>query len=954
MKKVFALGLLAMAGSLSALALPRSRQAAMTLAIEHAKNQGITLNSNTLRRCIVGKNTSEQAAYYVFNHGNKQGWTIVSGDDRTDDILGYATEGTFDATTLPTPVVEMLEAHQRYVSQLDETKASELPQPMRVARRAASATDAIGPFLATRWDQYKPYYNQTPMSGSTHCATGCVATAFSQILYYLYHTQGQQESTTFSNNLPSYTGSTGYVTGNPVTGPRTYEWGKMVADYNEGYTDEQAEAVAKLLSDVGVAVQMKYATSTSITNSKFVSQSCADYFGLQQGSSYIYDSNMGAATWQKAVKNELGNYRPVLIASNDHAYICDGYDGNGLYHINFGYSGRGDGWYTLSAMNGYGANKWGYTTGLKLRESDTVLLRLDDICKTARAQAALVPVGTAPNQYRSDLYEALMKLVEAGEAALTIECDQPSEAEITALCNEISQAIVALTTQRVPFLTGTYYVKTYTNYSDGKVKAMYAKNNNVSWGTINTSDNNYKWYLEYDAETNAYKMYNVGSNAHFASISTSTQAKLSTTSTTEVEIRPLARITRGDEETYACTIRPMVSGYNTGHNYYCHQNTHSNGSGTGGTVVGWEPYSDANQWYFEAIDVNPEPTSSFEQESLILEIGQTAINKLTTNSTGRVSYASSNNAIVSVAPNGQVTAKDAGTATITATIAKTEEYSSQRLSYKVVVPEDKAIRGQLDALIATAQGLYTDEQLAEARTACTDVKGEALFKNASQFTSPYTETSEGKISYLLDGNASTFWHSKWSGGNVAAGTHYFVMDLDEAITSDVLLSMTRRSSATNDHPTQFKVYSSTNGSDFGSEAVTIDLPYETAGETVTTIFRPSDNCKAMKFVCTATTSSRGYFHMGEFQLYLYQRANPNEAQLALVQLGDAVAQALGTSIASQQAIDNLQQAIDAYQTATVGIKSIVAPATSARKVMRQGRIVIERGGSQYTTTGIRL
>ncbi|GEM_PF-6415058 len=954
MKKIYLFGLLTLAGTLSAMAAPRSLHSAKNLAIENAKLRGISLNHGSMSRCSVGVET-EQPAYYVFNHGNQKGWTIVSGDDRTDDIVGYATEGDFDISTLPAPVLEMLQAHEQYVS--GSIAGNPVDEPLRVQKHAsANGHDAMGPYLATRWDQYKPYYNNTPLSNGTHCATGCVATAFSQILYYLYYTQGQQESSTFDTNLPSYTGLTNYVTGEAVAGPRTYEWSKMVADYKESYTKEQANAVAKLLSDVGVAVQMKYAVSVSITNSKFVSQDCSTYFGLQNGSSYTYSSSMGASTWQNSVMNELGNYRPVLVASNDHAYVCDGYDGGGYYHFNFGYSGRGDGWYSFSAMNGYGTATWGYTTGLKLRAKDTNADRIEDVCKTARAQSALVPVGMEPGQYRSDLYEALMVLVEKGEEAVANNCHDMTKKNVNDLCTQISQALIALTTYRVPFLTGTYYVKTYTNYSSGKKMAMYAKSNAVNWGAVSEDNDNYKWYLEYNPETNAYQMYNVGCNGHFSSISTSTQARLNTSSTTEVEIRPLAQITRKGKETFACTIRPMVKDYNTGYNYYCHQNSHNDGAGTGGTVVGWEPYSDANQWYFEPIDVYPAPTSAFAFETLTVEIGQSATNELTTNSTGTVTYTSSNEAVATVDADGLVTAHDAGTTTITATIAKTDDFSSQRLTYNVVVPEDKEVRKALDALIEQAQKLYTDDELDEARAASTDVQGDPLFTKASQFTSPYTETSEGKIEYLLDGDASTFWHSKWSGGNVAAGTHYFVLTLDDPITSDILLSMTRRSGATSDHPTQFKIYCSTDGTTFGTDAITIDLPFESAGEEVTTMFRSADECKAMKFVCTATSTSRGYFHMGELQLYPYQYASPTEEQQALVELGDAVAQAQASDPATQQAIDALQAAIDAYCAhLVVGFNTVLAPNNNyhTKKYLENNQIIIEKDGVEYNLNGIR-
>lgn len=906
----------------SATAAPRDRAQARVIAQEKAAALGITMASEP-RRAASTSAEDTTSDFYIFNNGNEKGWTIVAGDDRTDEIIGYSDNGSLDETNLPAPVEQMLAYYSSYVKNLGDT-----PVAKSQRRAAASGTAAMGPYLATRWDQYKPYNNLTPTSSGSHCATGCVATAFGQILYYLYYTLNQQESSTFSADLPSYSLSSG-LSGSSVSGPRTYEWSKMLSDYNEDYTDEQAAAVAKLLSDVGVSVQMQYAVSVSVTNSRYVSQGCATYFGLQQGSSYTYNSSMGASTWKNAVINELGNYRPVLVASTGHAYVCDGYDGNGLYHFNFGYSGRGDGWYTFDAMNGYGQATWGYTTGLKLRASDSNVTKLSDICKAARAQAALTPVGSQGGQYRSDLYNALMTLVESGEAAVANNCSTMNDTQVTTLCTQISQALEALTMKRSPYPKGTYYVKTFTNYSDGKTKAMYASGTGVNWGTINTSNDNYKWYLEYDEATNAYKMYNVGTNGHFTSISTSTQAKLSTSSTIEVELRPLALVTRENKKVYACTLRPMVSGYNTGFNYYCHQGGHSSGSGTGSTVVGWEPYSDYNQWYLDPIEVEEllaEPDAVLAYSEQTLNIGGTFTNTLTTNSNGAVTYSSSNtNVAVVDSKTGEVTAKEVGTATITVSIAETKEYASKMLTYTIKVV-DEALNAEFAQLVEAVGKLYTEEEVAAAKATIAAVDGvtygDGLITEASQFSSEYTETKEGSFAYLLDGDQSTFWHSKWKNGSVSPGTHYFQVTLNEAIEGELRMMMARRSSATDDHITELKVMASNDPDGTWTEIETLSLPFTSNTEVLYSNFTLPTEYKYLRFyimdtyMADSSNSSRGYAHMGEFQLYEVFRSTVSDEDLAaakaLVAIDEAEQKAQDTAVPTRAALEELRAAAAAF------------------------------------------
>ncbi|MDD7303950.1 MAG: hypothetical protein PUG76_05380 [Prevotellaceae bacterium] len=150
-----------------------------------------------------------------------------------------------------------------------------------------------------------------------------------------------------------------------------------------------------------------------------------------------------------------------------------------------------------------------------------------------------------------------------------------------------------------------------------------------------------------------------------------------------------------------------------------------------------------------------------------------------------------------------------------------------------------------------------------------------LIREAGQITSPFTETQEGNIEGMLDNDPATFWHSKWSGGNVAAGTHYFQVHLTENI-ENVAFKFTRRN-VVGDHITQWGVYG-TNNPDASKEdcirLATIETPLGSSTETLTSKVFTTDGTQYLRFYCeetAATTTNggkgRGYFHVADFQLY---------------------------------------------------------------------------------------
>ena len=147
-----------------------------------------------------------------------------------------------------------------------------------------------------------------------------------------------------------------------------------------------------------------------------------------------------------------------------------------------------------------------------------------------------------------------------------------------------------------------------------------------------------------------------------------------------------------------------------------------------------------------------------------------------------------------------------------------------------------------------------------------------LITNVSQLSSPYTEPTQGSIDYMIDGNTDSFsfWHSTWTGGAVENGQHYFQVEMLNQTNIDVAFKVTRRQTTDNDHITEWGVYGTNNANATKEECFSlsvIETPYNYWGETrVSDIFK-TGGYKYLRFYINNTSTSRGFGHLAEFQLY---------------------------------------------------------------------------------------
>ena len=339
---------------------PRSFQQAQAIAERQAALQGIIMDQQQVSKArkqylLNGSSSSETAtSYYVFDNGADKGFTIVSGDDELPEIVGYSAHGNSENLMKTEGCAAFLKAYQKFVAAFTQGDAK--ARKILAEQRALKADGRyqqpkIDPLLGDiAWNQETPYNKMCPKyEGSELSVTGCVATAMAQVMmYYKYPKE-------LKADIPAYTTATNKLKVNAISKGEKYDWDNMLPTYTEEeYNTTQANAVAKLMFHCGAAVQMDYGDSSGAL---LRPEDMSTYFGydadlLQE----VYRSVYTLAEWKKILDRELEAKRPIIyggVASheNGHQFVCDGSDGEGLYHINWGWSGDSDGYFDITLLD---------------------------------------------------------------------------------------------------------------------------------------------------------------------------------------------------------------------------------------------------------------------------------------------------------------------------------------------------------------------------------------------------------------------------------------------------------------------------------------------------------------------------------------------------------------------------------------------------------------------------
>lgn len=287
----------------------------------------------------------EKGDFFVYNIGHDDGFVVVSGDDRTPAILGYSLGGDFNEQEMPENMRAWL---QGYADQLEYAKT----HPAALAPLTRADREAIAPLLTTTWGQDAPYKNMCPIDPTTgeRSVVGCAATAMAQVIAY-YKKPARTTAT-----IPAYTTEKLSIE-IPAIEPTYIDWDNMLDNYSTTTTQAQDDAVATLMYLCGASIQMSYTSVTSSGRADDVPSALVKYFGFDDHIFIADRKKYTTKMWEDMVYDELNACRPVFYAGHSagggHGFVVDGYDGNGLFHVNWGWGGSSDNYFLLSILNPY-------------------------------------------------------------------------------------------------------------------------------------------------------------------------------------------------------------------------------------------------------------------------------------------------------------------------------------------------------------------------------------------------------------------------------------------------------------------------------------------------------------------------------------------------------------------------------------------------------------------------
>ena len=303
----------------------------------------------------------EGNAYYVFNVTGG-GWVIVASDDCAKQVLAYGDKGNIDMNDLP----DNMKGYLHMLKGQIETAQAFTGETYPV--KAPKLTTAIEPLLKTDWGQGEPMNRQCPLNGSgVRTSVGCGPLAMAQICYYWKYPSEVDEVAGYSISWSQYMSALpattfdyslmldNYYTHNPETGnPTGYV----------SFTEEQANEVAKLCRYCGQACKARYgnANGTSTGSYTYDQRDAFKLFGFNENMQLIgkdpsyYCANYGTKytieQWCELICTELDAGRPIPYHDlyEGHAWVLDGVDADGKFHMNWGFNSRFNGWYEINAL----------------------------------------------------------------------------------------------------------------------------------------------------------------------------------------------------------------------------------------------------------------------------------------------------------------------------------------------------------------------------------------------------------------------------------------------------------------------------------------------------------------------------------------------------------------------------------------------------------------------------
>ena len=342
----------------------------------------------TMKAAVNGMPSAPESndnLFYIFS--DDRSFVIAGADEKLPALIAYGNSAAFSSDSIPDNLRYWLDDYKVKMS-------AALAKGVTLTSPTAMGTPVVKPLVTAKWMQNAPFNDDCNDIGQSS-VTGCVATAMAQIMYYHKWPMQGTGSHSYSYKL-NFGGDIGVKTITPSVdfSTHTYNWSTMQDAYglyideesgqtrNASYTDAQAADVACLLHDCGVSVDMTYAGGASSAGSDKVPYALSAFFGYDRGMTYLRKQIYSDDEWAQMLRSELDARRPVLYSgqterNEGHAFVCDGYDNAGYYHMNWGWQGMGNGYYLIvgtDALKPDVSSTGGGTEGLGYTEDNDMVI----------------------------------------------------------------------------------------------------------------------------------------------------------------------------------------------------------------------------------------------------------------------------------------------------------------------------------------------------------------------------------------------------------------------------------------------------------------------------------------------------------------------------------------------------------------------------------------------------
>ena len=319
--------------------------------------QGMLMSPASIKLAHTEASKVSGNAYYVFNITGG-GWVIVAGDDRAKQVLAYGDKGNIDMNDLPGNMKDYLNLYKNQIEEMQSYKGEVVP--IKTTKR----TTVVEPLTKSIWGQRQPFNLQCPQLSDGYPPVGCGPLAMAQIIYYWKYPE----------NLPALDDY--YIYQSWMTVPKlpaaTLDFSLLLDAYTEWNaagqlvvlptTDDQKAEVAKLCRYCAQACEVRFASSGSGSYT-YQQRDAFGKLGFQSDYQLVgidpawYCSNSNKYTqdeWCALICSELEAGRPLPYHNVDfvdgHAWVLDGVDADGKFHMNWGWNEKCNGWFEFGAF----------------------------------------------------------------------------------------------------------------------------------------------------------------------------------------------------------------------------------------------------------------------------------------------------------------------------------------------------------------------------------------------------------------------------------------------------------------------------------------------------------------------------------------------------------------------------------------------------------------------------